>query len=171
MAIFIDGLGAKGEAEDPGAAGRARIRRAAARLTRELHRAELLGYRAALCRELPPEVRTAVREACLRRILLLRSFLYPELAKAPDVRAADYHLEPAAWERARPVPGPLLRNWLDDLAPYVTPGPGPPPEGRVPEDAWPLPALVSAVRTAFNAFLEGLPHERRGWFAGGSGES
>lgn len=170
LAIFIDGEGGKREGEGPGPPGPPPLRCAARRVNRTFRRAELLSRTAWSGEALPPEVRTAVREACMRRVLLLRNFFYREPAEeAAGVRAADYFEDPAAWERIRPPPGPLLAERLDALSDEVAPSLGPAAPGRIPEDAWPLLELVSAVGSVFDAFLDALPDGRSGWFSDRAG--
>lgn len=134
-------------------------------------RADLLKRTALAGGELAPETRTAVREARVRRILLLRDFFCHEATQTGERCAADYFSDPEIWERTRPVPGLRLGDWLDDLAVQVEPrlGPGPPPESRIPEEAWPQSGLLSAIGSVYGAFLAALPDSRSAWFSSWSG--
>lgn len=135
-------------------------------MSEELRRAELLSRTAISGQGLTPELRAAAREACLLRVLRLRSFFFSDPRPEEGPVAADYLPDPERWQRVRPAPSILAAGALDELAEALRPiRPAGGADPVADEEEWPLLSLLSAVATVFNAFVNALPPERSGWFA------
>jgi len=139
-----------------------RLRRALREVCRDVRTAGELAREATCGCALSPDIRTAIRQACLMRVFRLRRFFYG--ARQPgEVVAADFFDEREEWSRVRPRPGVHLERWLDDLKNHVDGRLPADDRDQVPPEAWPLSGFVSSLSRAYDRFTEALPPERAVW--------
>lgn len=154
MTIVVHGRGP--EERDQEFPSQEQLADALERIHEEVRVARLLARQAALPEALASHMVSSLREALLMRIFRLRHFFYGRPEEEMELVASDFFPAPSDWIRHRPSAPPHLSRWLDDLAEWVDEHVCVRPEGRVPQSAWPLSALVETLSAVHAAFCEAI---------------